>query len=95
MAANKIILSCKIGKIANIESFVFLSETEDHDLCVWDKQGQCATVFSADLKPTLEKCVGKDSCKIDNLKSFVTTKKDKCASDDAQFTVQFFCKQDA
>lgn len=83
MAANKIILNCKIGEIATIESFVLLSEKEDHDQCMWNKTGECASVFSSDLKPTLDKCKGKETCKVENLKGFVTTNKGKCASDDA------------
>lgn len=56
-------------------------------MCVRNDTGVCSKVFSANLKPDLDKCIGKSSCSISNLKSYVTTKKDLCTSDDSSFMV--------
>ena len=58
MAANNIILNCKIGLISEIHDFMIMSEFEDHDTCVRNKTGECSAVFSANLKTELDKCIG-------------------------------------
>lgn len=58
MAANKVILTCKIGMIADIVSLNIAAPFERKDLCINNATGVCANSYNQQLKHDLERCIG-------------------------------------
>ena len=92
MATDKIILSCKTGVVNQIIDFNIASPNERKDLCVRNTTSICANTYNpTTIRADLEKCIGKDNCKVSGIKSYVTSKKDVCLHEDAMLSVQFYC----
>lgn len=84
-------MSCETGQVSKIISYGINAKHEDSELCMANSTGSCYDSFSADLKSTLNACVGSDSCKVNNLKKYVTKNGDTCKDDDSHFFVQYYC----
>lgn len=92
MATDTIILSCKTGLIRQIVDFNIASPDESKDLCVRNTTSVCANTYQpTTVRADMEKCIGKQQCKVTGIKKYVTSKKDICLNEDAEFSVQFYC----
>jgi hypothetical protein len=71
----------------------FNAKFEDRDQCVRNITGACSTSFNRTrLANDIESsCLGKKSCKLTALKSYVTSNQKVCTDDDASFYMQFYC----
>ena len=70
---DKIVLSCKTGNITEIVDHSFAAKWENKDYCRTNTTGVCSNVASPQLKKDLMGCIGKSSCQITKLKSYITS----------------------
>jgi hypothetical protein len=85
MATDKIFLSCRTGNITQIVDFGIQARFEDHDVCLRNSTGACSNSFDKTRlnNDIHSQCVGKRTCKFNNLKSYVTANNATCTHEDA------------